>query len=309
MTTAEMSAEVSRPRTLVFARAAQAVESFFLAPMRHEPIALVRILYGLTLFCSYALMSPELERIFGAESVSVYVFPSHGELFVPHHLWLAHALLLLGCACFTAGFLTPLAGITIIVMHIAFRDVSYLHTWGWTRLVHPMVGYLVLANSGASYSFDAWLKQRFWPNSAPWRHNTWAIRLLQFHITSLYLMVAWHRVFNELWLSGSMVYVALANSVFTRFPNLDLQVLKPLLWLCCWIAWLFELGAPLFLWVPRMRTLFVLGLMTMHLGLELTSTVGWWQVAMLSLLWIFLPPDWSKKVLERGLRLRALVPA
>jgi hypothetical protein len=305
MSVAEVSAEMPRARSVIFARAARAVEGFFLAPMRHEPIALVRILYGFTLFWSYALLTPELERIFGPDSVSVHVFPSHADMFVPHHLWLAHTLLLAGCACFTAGFLTPLAGIAIIVMHIAFRDVSYLHTWGWTRLVHPVVGYLVLANSGASYSVDAWLKRRFWPSAGPSRNHTWAIRLLQFHITALYMMVAWHRIYNELWLSGSMVYVALANTVFTRFPNLDLQMLKPLLWLCCWIAWLFELGAPLFLWIPRTRTLFVLGLMAMHLGLELTSTVGWWQVAMLSLLWIFLPPDWSKAVLERGLRLRA----
>lgn len=276
------------------------IEKFYLGRFPLEPVALVRILYGTMLFCSYALASTELEQIFGPDSISVFVDPRKAEMFVPRHLWLSHAVLLAACASFALGFLTPISGLIVIFGHLAFRDVSFLQTWGWTRLVHPFVGYLVLANAGGKYSIDAWLLQRFWPSFRPARTTiAWPVRLLQIHITALYLMVAWHRIDNVHWHTGSMVYVALANTVFGRFPLADLQGIKPVLAVMCWIAWLFELGAPVFLWVKKTRTYFVLGLMTMHLGLEIMSTVGWWQFAMLALLWIFLPQKWAKRILGR----------
>jgi hypothetical protein len=306
MTTAASTA-LRHPGTLLRA-AYRAIERFFLGQVAIEPLALARILYGLTLFSSYALVSNELESIFGPESISVYVSADRAALFVPQHLWLSHVVLLVSCALFCVGFLTPLAGVMVIVGHLGFHEVSFMHSWGWTRLVHPFVAYLVLANSGARYSVDAFLRRRIWPD-APVVQTVvaWPLRILQCHITALYLTVAWHRIFNVHWHTGSMVYVALSNTVFGRFPLAELHDVKPILAVACWVAWLFELGAPLFLWIPKTRTIFVLGLMTMHLGLELTSTVGFWQLAMLSLLWAFMPPAWARAVLERLFVLRPRV--
>ncbi len=56
--------------------------------------------------------------------------------------------------------------------------------------------------------------------------------------------------------------------------------------------------APFLLWIPRTRLVVTLSLMTMHLGLELGASVGWWQPMMLMMLVVFLPPSWSERVLR-----------
>ncbi|MDD9932843.1 MAG: HTTM domain-containing protein [Myxococcales bacterium] len=270
-----------------------AIERWFFDPIDARPLALVRIGLGLCLFSCYLLYIPHLEAIFGPEGLALAYYEAFAprDPIAPDHLWLVHGLLLLSSASFTVGFRSRLSGFTLAACHAAFLDVTVMHTWGWSRMMVTFMLYVALANPGGCYSVDRWLAKR----SGRERAGTtaaWPVRILMLHVAIIYLSAGWARLFDESWIRGEMIYVALNFSLYSRHLYLDLQSLKPILVVACWAAWAIEMAAPALLWPRRTRLPCVFGLMAMHLGLELTATIGFWQLMMISALCIFLPGDW-----------------
>jgi hypothetical protein len=267
------------------------------------PAVLVRIGIGASMLAAYILYVPAIDFLYAPDGLASFTKPAEALPWLVTHHWRAWALMIIAATAFMVGLLTPVSGLALAYLQVQFISVSRVHTWGWSDMVAAFIVYVAFASSGARYSVDAWLHRRLFRAEPGATAVAWPIRVLMVHVCVVYLMVAWHRVEMPSWLDGDTVFIALQDSIFSRFPGADFQWAKPLLWLGCWVAWLFELVAPVALLVPRVRTVVALGLMGMHLGLELTSTVGWWQVLMFWSLFVFLPPDWSKRILRMPARL------
>ena len=96
------------------------------------------------------------------------------------------------------------------------------------------------------------------------------------------------------------MYEALSNSWYTRFPTVDFQPWKPLLSLATWATEAAELSAPIALWIPRLRPYWVVALLSLHAGLQLGASVGWWQPMMIAGLISFIEPaDLSRRSARR----------
>jgi len=48
----------------------------------------------------------------------------------------------------------------------------------------------------------------------------------------------------------------------------------------------------LLLWVPRVGPWVAVALVSLHLGIEAVSTVGWWNWTMITALVVFVPAAW-----------------
>jgi hypothetical protein len=125
------------------------------------------------------------------------------------------------------------------------------------------------------------------------------MRLLQFNISAIYMAASWHRVDDESWIQGDIVWEAVTCGLVSRWPHLDVQALKPVLRLACYAAWALEGLGPLLLWLPRIGPWWAVGCIAMHVGLEVASTVGWWQFTMGVALMSFVWPSLSERILRR----------
>ena len=270
------------------------LEDFWFAPVTVAPLALMRIGLGLTMFAAYLLYASQLEQLFGVDGLSSYVFP--GEHFSRNHLWIVWWTLVISSLTFSLGFLTKFSGILLIAGHLLIVEQTRLFSWGWVPTVPAFLAYLSLGPSHRGYSIDAYLFGPVGSNGKEVLVPAWALRLIQVHIIAIYLGAGWHRIDDIAWWRGEMVYDALSYAFFSRFPTVDWDAYKPILALANWGAWALELFAPLGLMWNKTRLWFALGLATMHFGLELTSTIGWWQFMMLILLFAYYPEKWSSQV-------------
>lgn len=272
------------------------LDAWFFADVSVAPLAWMRLGLGLVAALSTLQYLPHAQWVWGdggfLESALIG-FRDH-----PMHRWTAPVLwTLVGASLsFAVGFATRATGLLTAVLLAVLGSSGYAHTWGWSTVMPPMVAILSLSAAGGAWSVDHWLaarRGRVLPGVTP----RWALRLIQLHVTAVYISASLHRINDRGWRNGEMVYAAVANGMYTRFPYLDPHPLKPLFMVLTWSTELIELAAPVALWVPRIRIPVALGLMAVHMGLEASAIIGWWQPMMCTVLWAFLPPGWAARLL------------
>lgn len=282
----------------------QDISNFWWAPVRLDQIVIARIGLGASMFFAYLLYTPFIDRLFGPESLGAYLLGK--DFLIREYTWPFYWVTLVAAACFTVGFLTPLAGITLIVGHLTFIEPGRFFSWGWVPTIPAFLWYLSLGPAGKAWSVDAVLARRLFKMNWSEVGSAHSLRLIQLHVIAVYIGASWHRIDDGAWWRGEMVFDAVAYAYYSRFPNVDWGALKPILEVANYAVWALELLAPIGLLWKRSRIYFALGLWLMHLGLELTSTIGWWQLMMMSVLFTYFPVQWSSRLL-RGFRVRPIV--
>jgi hypothetical protein len=213
-----------------------------------------------------------------------------------------YGVLLAASLAFALGFFTRTAGCVAVALHLLLIAIHPLANWDWSRMVVPFTAYVVLSRAGDHVSIDAWRRRRRAGGSSP-SHMApaWPMRLLQIHVVAMYFSAGFGRIDDPMWLDGRALFVALAQTLYTRF-NLDLHLLGPALALLSYAVFVLEPAAAVLLWIPRIRTLCALALIAMHVTLEILTNVGWWNYIMIGGLLTFLPVPWVARLLpaERG---------
>jgi len=275
-----------------------AVVDWFLKPAPVATLALIRIMLGLVMVACMVQYIPDVEWLFGYDGLLANVLKRYPDHPLRHHTWLVFGLLTVSSVSFTLGFATRISGLTAAVMQATVASSGYFHSWGWSTVMPVVLAIVALSPGRNAWSVDAWIAERRGrplPRVAP----RWSLRLLQVHVMAIYIAAGWHRINDVGWINGEMVYAAVANSMYTRLPYIDPQPLKPVFSVMTWATEIIELVAPFFLWVRKARVPVALGLVLLHLGLELSATIGYWQFMMMTLLWVFLPVSWAEGALRR----------
>jgi hypothetical protein len=302
-------------------------------------MCVARIGFGLALFWSYFSLLPSFsvalgpDGLLGASFLDDVPGPTVGRATTEHVrwlqavpepavLWALYYLLLAAAVAFIVGYRTRLAGAAALVLHLAFHGRNEFVFWGWADMITPFLLYVVLAPSGRRLSVDALLAERARRRSLganeiscgdgggdgqPPRQAltvAWPMRLLQVHVTLVYVVAAWSRLDNQHWIDGSMLSRILSDGTFSRAPALGAAP-GPVLAMLTYLAWALELVAPFSLWQASTRRWIVAGLVALHVGLELTTDVGFWNVVMIAALTAFMPQSWLEAFvdcLSAGLR-------
>jgi hypothetical protein len=300
------------------------VDEFFFAKLPVYPLVVCRITFGLVLFFAYATKSTHLQFIFGPDGLSGAAFHSRAPMDWPHgralessiqwlHLssseslvWILWAGLLISTLFFVVGFRTRTSGVIALLIHTSLHAQNYTATLGWAVMIKPFMAYVILSRAGDFGSVDAYRRRRSGsPKPDALRVPGWPLRLLQIHVCTMYLVAGWLRVMEPSWQNGEMIFVALNDQWYSRF-SLNWLAIRDLLRPLSIGPFILEPLAPVLLWFRRVGPLWALGLMSMHLVLELMSNVGWWQYVMFASLTTFLPTAWIvrlipfKNPLERG---------
>lgn len=279
---------------------------FYFQPFPAAPAALIRIGLGLVMFLAWLEYLPRLEFFYGSEGLAHYVAHGGRSSWVEAHLWPLYGVLMGSALLFCVGLFTRVSGAVLALCQIRFINDYSWYTWGWATVIPLFLGYLVLADAGRWWSVDSWWRARrrrargMPPEEGPRVVHGLGMRLLQLNISAVYLAAAWHRVNDESWVYGDIVWEAVTSSIFTRWPHIDVQFLKPVLLFSTYAAWSLEGLGVVLLWVPRFGPWWALGCLSMHVGLEVADTVGWWQFTMGTALFSFLWPSVSERILRLG---------
>jgi hypothetical protein len=195
-----------------------------------------------------------------------------------------------------AGYTLLLLGIrsaaTAVVM---FAASSLMLWWNWypysgaQHLLHNLTLYLVLGNSGAVWSYDAWRSSRRGePTGAP--QPVFPLRLVRCQMAVMYFAAGLWKLGNPDWRSGDALYYVLNSNVFQRMPGVLPAELYPVTVVLTYVTLFWELLFPVLLWWPPTRVL-AIGLgVALHLGMWSTIEIGAFSLTVLAGYTAFLNP-------------------
>jgi hypothetical protein len=304
---------------------------FWFAPSDPLTLGLLRIASGLMAFYLVASYSPDLERYFGSNGLvplemvrgleaqtrdgdrqvlpgqvreampREYRFSYLDYFHTPGGLRTVHACGLLTLALFTCGLFTRLTGIASLVVVL-----SYLHRGPMlTSQVEPILAfvlfYLCLGPAGAACSLDRrWAARREGlPVPASSLASPWAtvsLRLIQVHLTVVYLMMAVGKLGGNIWWSGLAMWFLIARSEQRMVDLTALSSLPLLVHAGSYAVMFWQAAFPILIWNRLARPL-LLGINALMWAL-LAPVIGNIPLAVMMVVasLAFVPGDVLRKV-------------
>lgn len=283
---------------------------WFMQDVPQMRMGIARILLGFCFLGAYLVRAPYAQFLYGAHGfagLDFYDIVGTKERFsYGLGMWLVlfgsdtlvyilYGLLLFSAFCFMIGFKARYFGILIFFLHIAFDQRNYIATAGWAKIAHCFLFYILVSRGGDVLSVDAWWKNRRSLTPAPQLLGpAWPMRLLQIHVCTMYFVSSWPRLNQEMWTKGHVVTWTLLHTEYSRFNANFLAMAAPLK-AVDWMALAVEPFAAVALWLPVIGPLWAVALCGMHIMLELTTHVDWWNFMMLAGLMMFIPEEWLRK--------------
>ena len=173
------------------------------------------------------------------------------------------------------GWRTVTVGVAFYVVAWSLLRRTPLLMTGGDSLLLLSLPWMLLANTSAYLSADSGWRlpwSRWRPGPRPWRallHNV-AVLALLLQLSTMYLFAGVHKLFGAPWLDGSATGSVLRVERFTH------PLLGPLIYEHQWLGqgltfWtlLFELTAPVLLWLPALRWLVTVQSVLFHGGIGL----------------------------------------
>lgn len=279
---------------------------WFMDDVSHAPMGVARIFLGFTLLGAYGLRIPFVPFLYGPHGfagVEFYEIAGTSKMLsfglgrwmlfhVPENAtYFLYGILLISAFCFMIGFKTRFFGVLCIILHVTFDQRNILSTAGWSKLAHCFILYIVCSRGSYFLSVDAWLKKP--RDLSVLMAPAWPIRLLQLHVCTMYFVSSFPRLNQGMWTKGFAVTFSLLHFEYSRFNTYffgytDLLKIPDLL------ALGLEAFAFIGLWIPGVAPFWALGLMGMHITLEATLHVDWWNFMMIGGLMAFLPKEWFR---------------
>lgn len=261
----------------------RAVSHFFFEMTSSKALVPMRVTLGLSYFVYYLFSYNNFALIFSNQGVPGYARPELAALFDIDLVRVIWVMAIVSALSFAVGFKTRVSGVAFLFCNFYLSYACEIQSWGWYRIAKPFFLFTLLANPGAFVSVDAWLARKK-GLVLDGSMLMFPMRLIQLHASSIYLAASVHRLNDPGWLRGDMVFFAVDFNLYTRFPYVDFFALKPFLAPFCWGAWVIEFLGIFAPWWGRIRRPVLVVLMAMHLGLELLTTTGRWQLIMVAVL-------------------------
>jgi len=202
---------------------------FWFAPSDSLTLSVVRVLAGLIAFYTILTYTPDLNLLLGADGLladegvrslrgNYYSFSYLYWLDTPGRLWAGHLAGLAVLALFTLGLFTRVTSILSVVVVLSYFHRSFVVTSEMEPVLTFVMLYLCLGPSGAYLSLDRVLARRkataaesaatavpVAKSSLSWS-ATVATRLIQVHLTIVYVMMLLAQLNETAWWDGTAMW-------------------------------------------------------------------------------------------------------
>ncbi|MFM7070307.1 MAG: HTTM domain-containing protein [Planctomycetota bacterium] len=291
-----------------FQAVAQGWDQFWFAASAPHSLALIRILGGAMLFYTHLVWALDLDAFLGPQSwVSreanqfliggggggEYTWSYLWYLESPAALWTAHIAALFVFAALTVGFYTRVSAVLAWIATLAYCHRLQGALFGLDQVNAMIAMYLVVGPSGAVYSVDAWWRSRRQRVAAETIYSVSAnvaIRLIQVHLSVVYLFGGISKLKGTSWWDGSAVWFAVANY---EYQSLDMTWLAHWPWLIALLSHatvFWETFYPVLVWPRLTRPVMLTMAVAVHGGIALCLGMPTFGLAMIIANVAFVPP-------------------
>jgi hypothetical protein len=285
---------------------------FWFTSTSARPLAAFRIVFGLILLANLALLWFDLD----------YLLTDHGLLVGTEAREVAGALrysplqwvqdptsvrVFCGATAlvyflFTIGWRTRTMGVLSYLMTLSIHGRNLLTNSGADTLLLLLCFYMMLSPCGAAFSLDARRAARRRGTLAEPLILPWAQRLVQVHVSMIYLDTAILKSGGPSWLNGTAMHYVLNNTEFRRLPLDALTQYPVVINLMTHGALLTEFALAFLLWFRATRLPAICAGLALHSAILLTVNIPIFGEMMMASYLLFLTPE------EFDRMLRALDP-
>lgn len=270
-------------------------ESFWFAPTSTAALGAFRAIYGLVLALWALSLVPDAGDLVSGEGVLARADIGRvpwGPLSVsdsPTFATAAVGLLVVTAVGITVGYRSRLLTVIGFVLLVSIQRANPWMIDTGDELLRNFGFLLMLAPSGAALSLDRWRHSRdsFWasPDRSPW-----ALRLLQLHVSAVYLFSAVDHLRASHWTNGTAVVDAMQRDDLARFdiPSVirDSDIVARILTNGILAV---EVALAVFLWHHRTRRWALIAGVGVHLVLEAFFELGFLNLVLVAGYLAFIP--------------------
>ena len=277
------------------------VSALWNAPVTAWPLAWFRIGLSVVLLAQALSLSGHLDQLYGRHGVVdwavIWESPPPG---VPTLAWLNRALGLIGVPPATGvplvfalyvggllglllGFRTRSSAVVAWLAHIALVTSGDMGAYGVDRFAQIGLFYCVWFPVGRELSLDG-ASRCMKPDDTDRSFMAWlGLRILQLHVCIFYTASGVEKALGQQWWSGEAIWRAVMNAPLGGSP-IDCSFLANVWWLArglCWMTLLLEAGVVAFVWHPRLRRVWLAGIVGLHLGIALMLNLWTFSATMI----------------------------
>jgi uncharacterized membrane protein YphA (DoxX/SURF4 family) len=292
-------------------------DEFFHGKTDAAALCLFRILFGFFLFLNGVSLVEDFDAWFGVGTNALvpladsFTYYSNLRLNIYH--WLSPtegaARMVLWCyivaaAAVLVGFKTRPAALVCFILMVSMQNRNFAILNSGDTLMRCLLFLLIFAPSHVRYSLDAWLARR---TGAPFdpEVSRLMIRLLQLQFSLVYLATTLFKLKGYDWVDGTAVYY---TSRLVNFQRIVLPVvfdIPALVKFATWSALFIEFAMGSLIWVRELRLWVLLSGILLHLLIEVSMSIGFFEWVMMSAYILFLESNELRWFQER---LRRLAP-
>lgn len=282
-------------------------------PQSPLPMAVFRILLGISLIQYSVLLLPELPIWFGekglisSETATQIISSPHINVFTwlpPYDssVQLIFCVLLVAAIGITFGSFTRISLIVGYACLVSLNLRNTLITNGGDVFMAIALFLLIFSDAGAALSFDRLrlIRNSPWLDFGPPRYS-WPVaqRLMQIQISVVYFQAFWSKMAGAPWLDGTAVYWVLHEQEYLHFP---VPFIPDQLWLCQLLTWatlLIEFSMWTFVWIKEFRYPVLVAAVFLHLGIDYALNLPIFETIMIFSFILFVAPEDIEKICIR----------
>lgn len=278
-------------------------DEFFYSKTDASALCLFRICLGFFLFLNGITLVEDIEVWFGTGTNSLVPLADSLTFYTNLRLnifrwlsptessaWFVLITYILSSFALMIGFQTRVAAIVTFVLMVSMQNRNFAILNSGDTVMRCMLFALMLAPSHVKFSVDAFLaKKKGQPLSPEVNYTT--IRLLQLQFSIVYLATTLFKLKGYDWVDGTAVYYSSRLVNFQRIAIPFVFDFPSLVKFFTWTALFIEFAMGSLVWVKEWRRWVLLSGILLHIGIEITMSIGFFEWVMMSAYLLFLEPS------------------
>ena len=271
--------------------------SFFTTPISPIPLGIFRILVASFTLLQATIWYPDWAAFFGqdgwiqweisrAQNESWRIQMSHVHQLLQHvgfsetqtvqtFFW----IYILSAIGLLIGWFTRIWAILTWACHYIIMATIPTFVYGVDIFLHISMFYLMIMPAGKAFSLDV-RQGRISPE--PTWGVTLSIRVLQIHMCLAYFSAGAEKMLAKEWWDGNVLWRSMVQPDFRQF---NLTFLADYPWIpkvLSWFTLIIETGYFIGMWIPKVRVLWLIGMILLHLGIGLF--LGLWLFGLIMII-------------------------
>lgn len=277
-------------------------DRFFYGKTDATALALFRIFLGFCLFLNGISLVEDFHAWFGIGDDSLvpvlYSFRLYSgfrinifKVLSPTELsaWFVLITYIITSIGVMIGYKTRISTVVNFILLVSLQNRNYAILNSGDTLLRCMLFLMMFAPAHVKYSVDAWQRAKIgMPYSS--EISIFTIRLMQLQFSLVYFATTLFKLKGYDWVDGTAVYYTSRLINFQRIVLPFVFDFPSLIKFATWSALFIEFAMGTLVWVKELRIWVLLSGILLHLGIEISMSIGFFEWVMIAAYILFLEP-------------------